>query len=95
MGKRNIQNIVAKRRFKVGDRYDLYATDTQYLLSVAIPIQGATHETICEAIVQAFTFGYEMGYRATKKRYLKRRKKKPCQRANTDKASRINVHHDN
>jgi len=89
MGRRNIKNIVAKRWAGIDPYYDLHMDDTTYLLSVAIPIQGATHETICEAIVQAYLFGYEMGSRATKKRYLKRRKKKPCQCANTDKAKAL------
>lgn len=91
MSYHNIKKIVALRRDNMNLAYTLNIDDLAYLITLAAPdAKRVNIDFIYESISQAFIFGYEMGCRAMKKgvpdRQQNRQNKKPCQRANTDKA---------
>ncbi len=73
---RNILKIVEKT--KINERYTLSCSEWIGLTDLGM-------EKPWEAVRVAFIYGYALGQRDLK---AKKKNKKPCQRANTDRASR-------
>ena len=65
---RDIEKIIKCRRENMNARYDMNMDDMAFLYKIAIKEGVATSESICDALIKAFTFGYEMGVRSQGKK---------------------------
>lgn len=77
MAKRDYLKIIEATKPKLTSHYEMTMNEWAELATKA-------EKYPCEAIADAFVFGYAMGERAHK---AKHKAKKPCQCANTDRAA--------
>lgn len=80
MARRDIFKTAESVTENINPHYDLHADDMEKLYNMVV--SGYP----CEALATAFRCGYALGQRAANKT------KKPCQCANTDRASRKTNH---